>query len=182
MDTYFEVLCRQCRPSSDAAKCNIRARLFKTYNIVSYRFNKIWNVNILNLQIFFVEKMREIFSKLFSFFQRNISVNLVWYKVIKHLSSWSLNELIKLTMLWTTRPPDQDIHVHCLLTEVSMRKMKKWKHPPETPDTRNGLIHMIRIDKSSGQKRVNGSSLPLKLLAFYSGNYLMRKNLRLEGS
>ena len=32
----------------------------------------------------------------------NISV--FGYKVIKHLKSWPLNELVKLTMLWTTKP------------------------------------------------------------------------------
>ena len=26
------------------------------------------------------------------------------YKVVKHLTSWLLNELVKLTMLWTTEP------------------------------------------------------------------------------
>ena len=34
------------------------------------------------------------------FSTKNISV--FGYKVVKHLTSWSLNELVKLTMLWTT--------------------------------------------------------------------------------
>ena len=36
------------------------------------------------------------------FFNKNI--NVFGYKVIKHLRSWPLNELVKLTMLWTTGP------------------------------------------------------------------------------
>ena len=30
--------------------------------------------------------------------------SVIGYKVAKHLTSWPLNELVKLTMLWTTRP------------------------------------------------------------------------------
>ena len=54
----------------------------------------------------FVKNMREAFAalqKLLSFFQQNISVYLV-YKVIKDLTSWPLNKLVKLTMLLTTGP------------------------------------------------------------------------------
>ena len=36
------------------------------------------------------------------FSTKNISV--FGYKAVKHLTSWPLNELIKLTMLWTTGP------------------------------------------------------------------------------
>ena len=32
------------------------------------------------------------------------TISVFAYKVIKHLTSWSLNELVKLTMLWTTGP------------------------------------------------------------------------------
>ena len=65
------------------------------------------------MPIFFVEKMREAFAlpiffvgksekllqcKSFShFFNKNISV--FGYKVVTHLTSCSLNELVKLTML-----------------------------------------------------------------------------------
>ena len=40
-------------------------------------------------------------QKLLSFFQQKIPVYVFGYKVIKHLASWPLNELVKLTMLWT---------------------------------------------------------------------------------
>ena len=41
--------------------------------------------------------------KIFShFLTKNISV--FGYEVVKHLTSWSLNDLIKLTMVWTTGP------------------------------------------------------------------------------
>ena len=42
-------------------------------------------------------------QKLLSFFQqKNFSV--FGYKVIKHLTTWPLNELVKLTLLWTMGP------------------------------------------------------------------------------
>ena len=48
---------------------------------------------------------------------------------------------------------DQDLH--CLLTEISMENtVKMEKNPLETHKTRNGLIRMIRMDKSTGQKSV----------------------------
>ena len=56
-------------------------------------------------QFFFVEKMWEAFAmqKLLSFFStKNFSV--FGYKVVKHLTTWPFNKIIKLTMLWTTGP------------------------------------------------------------------------------
>ena len=57
------------------------------------------------MSIFFVEKnVRSFYSAKASliFSMKNFSV--FGYKVIKHLTSWPLNDLIKLRMLWTTRP------------------------------------------------------------------------------
>ena len=48
---------------------------------------------------------------------------------------------------------DQDLH--CLLTEISVKSAVKIENPPEKPKTRNGIIQMIRMDKSTSQKRVN---------------------------
>ena len=42
--------------------------------------------------------------------------------------------------------------LHCLLTEISMENAVKMKTSTKTPKTRNGLIQMIRMDKSTGQK------------------------------
>ena len=42
-------------------------------------------------------------QKLFSFFSTT-NISITGYKVVKHLTSWPLNELVKLTMLWTTWP------------------------------------------------------------------------------
>ena len=57
------------------------------------------------MPVIFVEKMWEAFvvQKLFS--TKNFSV--FGYKVVKHLASWRLNELFKVTMLWTTGPWEQ---------------------------------------------------------------------------
>ena len=53
-------------------------------------------------QYFLLKKCEKLLKcKSFShFFQKNISV--LGYKVVKHLTSWPLNELVKLKMLWTT--------------------------------------------------------------------------------
>ena len=55
-------------------------------------------------QYFLSKKCEKVLQwKSFShFFNKNITV--FGYKVIKHLTSWPLNELVKLTMLWTTGP------------------------------------------------------------------------------
>ena len=44
-----------------------------------------------------------LLQNLLSFFQQN-NVSVLGYKVVKHLSNWPIIELVKLTMLWTTRP------------------------------------------------------------------------------
>ena len=55
-------------------------------------------------QYFLLKKWEQLCSAKASliFFNKKISVYL--YKVVKHLMSWSLNELVKLMMLWTTGP------------------------------------------------------------------------------
>ena len=78
----------------------IWAHLFKTNDVICYRFIKFSEVNFSNMPIFFVEKLREAFAlqKLLSFFStKNFSV--FGYKVVKHVTSWPNNELVKLTML-----------------------------------------------------------------------------------
>ena len=50
-------------------------------------------------EAFAVQKRAKAFHV---FSTKNISV--FGYKVVKHLTSWPLNELVKLTMLWTTGP------------------------------------------------------------------------------
>ena len=76
------------------------ARLFKTNDVVSWRFVKISYVNIWNTPLFFIEKMWEASFSHFS----TKSISVFGHKVVKHLMRWPLNELIKLTMLWTTGP------------------------------------------------------------------------------
>ena len=52
-------------------------------------------------------------------------------------------------------PPNvaSELGLHCLITEISTENAGKIKkQPPETPKTRNGLIQMIRMDKSICQK------------------------------
>ena len=55
-----------------------------------------------NMPIFFCWKNVRSFCTSLIFPTKNISV--FGFKAVKHLMSWPLNELIKLTMLWTTGP------------------------------------------------------------------------------
>ena len=48
-----------------------------------------------------------------------------------------------------------DQGLHCLRTEISMEIAVKMKGSTKTPKTRTGFIQMIRMDKSTGQIRVN---------------------------
>ena len=41
-----------------------------------------------------------------------------------------------------------------LLTKISLQNTKKWKHPPETPKTRNGLIQILRMDMDLSERRI----------------------------
>ena len=68
------------------------AWLIKNNDIVSERVIKILNVTILNMPIFFVEKMWEAFAlqKLLSFFQQKLSVSLV-------IKSWNTSRVDLLT-------------------------------------------------------------------------------------
>ena len=51
------------------------------------------------MPIFFAEKMREAFSAKASLIFSTKNISVIGYKVVKHLTSWPLNELVKLTML-----------------------------------------------------------------------------------
>ena len=62
---------------------------------VSFKFQTC----ISNMPVVFVEKKMRSFSHLFN---KNFSI--FGYKVVKDLMSWPLNELVQLTMLWTTWP------------------------------------------------------------------------------
>ena len=56
---------------------------------------------------------------------------------------------------------DQDLH--CILQGIAVQNIVKLKKRlPETPKTRNGLIQMVRMGKSAGQKglRCLDSCLP----------------------
>ena len=48
--------------------------------------------------------MRSFCSAKASFIFSTKNINVFGYKVVKHLLIWPLNELVKLTMLWTTGP------------------------------------------------------------------------------
>ena len=76
---------------------------------VSFKFqtliSQIRQYFLLKIFYDFITKYTDIFCwknerSLSHFFNKNISV--FGYKVVKYLTSWPLNELVKLTMLWTT--------------------------------------------------------------------------------
>ena len=53
-------------------------------------------------------------------------------------------------------PPNaaSELGLHCLLTEISIENAVKI-NPPDIPQPGNGLVQMIRMDKSTGQKSVS---------------------------
>ena len=59
--------------------------------------------------------------------------------------------------------PDEGLR--CLLTEISVQNTVKMKTSTRTPKTRNGLVQMIKIDKSAYRK---GSRFKILLKDFYS--------------
>ena len=71
-------------------------------------------------QYFLLKKCEKLLQcKSFSHFcNKNFSV--FGYKVIKHLTSWPLNELVKLTMLWTTGPRTERTAKTLVLTMYSI--------------------------------------------------------------
>ena len=50
-------------------------------------------------------------QKRLSFFFSAKNISVFGYKVLKHLKSWPLNELVKLMMLWTTDALNNQAHV-----------------------------------------------------------------------
>ena len=46
-----------------------------------------------------------------------------------------------------------DQGLHCLHTGIFHAKYSKWENISETPKATNGLMKMIKIDKSAGQKK-----------------------------
>ena len=79
------------------------------------------------MPIFFVEKMKEALASL-TLSTKNISV--FGFKVLKHLMSWPLNELVKLTMLWTTGPwwvcTDHHLKSLTVSSELMLVTKSKW--------------------------------------------------------
>ena len=59
-----------------------------------------------------------------------------------------------------------DQNLHCLLTEISMENAVKMKTPTRNPITRNRLILMIRMDKSTDHKGL--STLCCSVQFFFS--------------
>ena len=87
--------------------------------------------SLVNIPLNFQQLISQIcqhfwWKKLRSFsnsFNKNISA--FGYKVIKHLTSWPLNELVKLTMLWTTGPSSSVDYIHHFIVKTKMSKVKK---------------------------------------------------------
>ena len=55
-------------------------------------------------QYFLLKNVRSFCSAKASLIFSTKNISVFGYKVIKHLTNWPLNELVKLTMLWTTGP------------------------------------------------------------------------------
>ena len=102
--------------------CHSRAWLFKTNNVISKCFVKISDVNIWNLPIFFVEKnVRSFCSAKVSLIFSTKNISVFGYKVIKHLMSWPLNELVKPMMFdgWNRRGEVRTVDTGDMLISLS---------------------------------------------------------------
>ena len=86
-------------------KISIWAQLFKANDIVSSRIIKIYIEWYANTLKFFAEKMWEAFAvqKLLTFFQQK-NIKILCIESAKTVNEMTINELIKLTTLWTTGP------------------------------------------------------------------------------
>ena len=91
---FFKCVCYKIGPgcsklTTSLVNVSLKFKTFKISQISRY---------------FFLNKTCKAFAlqKLLSFFQQKVIV--FGYKVVKHFTSWPLNELVKLTMLWTTGP------------------------------------------------------------------------------
>ena len=81
------------------------AQLFKANDVVSQRFVKIYIKWYANMLKFFAEKMWVAFAvqKLLTFFSAK-NIRLLYLESAKTVNEMTLNELVKLTTLWTTGP------------------------------------------------------------------------------
>ena len=57
-------------------------------------------------------------------------------------------------LVQTLQNATSDQGLHCLLREITI-VIKMLNYPPETSKSGNGFIQVIRMDKSTGQKRGN---------------------------
>ena len=92
------------RPGTPLMSKN-RARLFKTNDIllVNLSLNFQWLISQY-ANIFSWKNVRNFCSAKASLIFSTKNFSVFGYEVVKHLTSWPLNELGKLTMLWTTGP------------------------------------------------------------------------------
>ena len=65
-------------------------------------------------QYFYWKNMRSFCIAKASLIFATKNIRLFIYKVVKHFTSWPLNELVKLTMLWTTGPRPTSLYISCL--------------------------------------------------------------------
>ena len=87
---------------TNIAKCMAsRAQLFKANDIVSYRFVKIYIQSYANMLNFFAEKMCS--AKATHIFSAK-NIRILYIESAKTVNEMTLNELVKLTTLWTTGP------------------------------------------------------------------------------
>ena len=125
-------------------------------------------MTLVNVSLKFQMLISEICQYFFS--AKNISV--FGYKFIKHLTSWPLNQLVKLTALWTTGPRTVNItHLSkqiwgtWLLSQGSWVRYPVWQHTFVSPSAFSWravvsywrkYVHEVLVN------RLGGLSLPRK--------------------
>ena len=122
---------------------DIWARLFKTYDVL-LNFQKLISQIC---QYFLLKKYEKLLPCSFShFFQQKI-FSVFGYKVVKHFTSWPLNELVKLTMLWTTGPWTSHLMFCVRQARVIVPDRPSWSGS-KYPDRNNpeGTPHWINLN------------------------------------
>ena len=93
-------------------------------------------------------------QKLFSFFSTK-KFSVFGYKVLKHFTNWPLNELVKLTMLWTTGPwcvPRWHVRCNIFLKLISVWAIRKFKaNLGYTDDTAFGRLNFVAMQQVNNE-------------------------------
>ena len=124
LPSFMEITCWQKQYFIYRLKCRISgpgcSKL--TTSLVNNVLLKFQRLISQICQYFLLKKCEKLLHCKSSSHFSTKTISLFGYKVLKHLTSWPLNELVKLTMLWTTGPWCTVSGSHCKLSPQSAKK------------------------------------------------------------